>query len=144
MGDGQKLSNDWDGWNGLFTSAGLLRVKYGETLERNDNATTDGPSHNLEVQTPLGVKITVTRWPTYIKVAIDMWPEPDGQDGTCGNFNGNPLDDSQELIAEHMDVRVLDNDLLLPRYPATKLIGEGCCKTWQNFWTLAIGRGRNA
>ena len=51
---------------------------------------------------PSGVQVEVNRWNepgegSYINVTITMPSQP-GQDGHCGNFNGNPADDDRLQI----------------------------------------------
>jgi len=52
--------------------------------------------------TPEGIQIQINRWTKeseghYINVRITMHPQP-GQDGHCGNFNGNPADDDRVQV----------------------------------------------
>merc|ERR1712157_515219 len=53
--------------------------------------------HVVHITMPGGVQVEVNRWNepgegSYINVRITMPAQP-GQDGHCGNFNGNPADD---------------------------------------------------
>merc|ERR1719242_387904 len=55
--------------------------------------------HIVHVQLPLGVILEVNRWTLesegdYVNVMLTMPPQP-GQDGHCGNFNGNAADDDR-------------------------------------------------
>merc|ERR1719336_2814028 len=52
--------------------------------------------------TPEGIVIQVNRWTEpgeghYINIRITMHAQP-GQDGHCGNFNGNPADDERTQV----------------------------------------------
>jgi len=58
--------------------------------------------HIVHLTLPLGVSIQINRWNEpgegdYINIEITMPPQP-GQDGHCGNFNGNPQDDDRLAI----------------------------------------------
>ena len=55
--------------------------------------------HVVHITMPGGVQVEVNRWNepgegSYINVRIEMPAQP-GQDGHCGNFNGNPADDDR-------------------------------------------------
>jgi hypothetical protein len=52
----------------------------------------------IDVQLPGGVRLLLNRQQHYVNVRITMKPAKDGQDGLCGNFNGDANDDSLELI----------------------------------------------
>jgi len=58
--------------------------------------------HVVHVRLPLGVHLQINRWNEagegeYLNVEIIMSVQP-AQDGHCGNFNGNPADDTRALI----------------------------------------------
>mmetsp|Transcript_95520 Transcript_95520/g.274015 ORF Transcript_95520/g.274015 Transcript_95520/m.274015 type:complete len:118 (+) Transcript_95520:317-670(+) len=58
-----------------------------------------------------------------------MPPAPD-QDGHCGNFNGNPGDDSHDAIVGRIGTQVAKTDLIFDRYtsriPGKKLNLDDC------------------
>jgi hypothetical protein len=56
--------------------------------------------------TPEGIQIQINRWTeesegNYINVRITMHAIP-GQDGHCGNFNGNPADDARPQVRSRL------------------------------------------
>jgi hypothetical protein len=56
--------------------------------------------------TPSGIQIQINRWMEegeghYINVRITMVAQP-GQDGHCGNFNGNPADDARPAVRSRL------------------------------------------
>merc|ERR1712066_228057 len=58
--------------------------------------------HVLHVHMPGGVSLQINRWNEagegrYINTKITMPPQP-GQDGQCGNFNGNAIDDTRMAV----------------------------------------------
>jgi len=53
---------------------------------------------SLHLELSKGVRIVVNRWRSHINVLITMPQQVGGQDGHCGNFNGNPADDTANLI----------------------------------------------
>jgi len=65
----------------------------------------------IDVELPEGVKLLINRQNHYINVQVTMPPSKGGQDGLCGNFNGDGDDDSLELI-EARDPRVAAGESL--------------------------------
>jgi len=62
--------------------------------------------HVLHVTMPGGVSLQVNRWNEagegrYINTKITMPPQP-GQDGQCGNFNGNAIDDARMAVVARL------------------------------------------
>jgi hypothetical protein len=73
--------------------------------------------HVVHVTLPLGVKMQINRWNEpgegeYINVKIEMSVQPD-QDGHCGNFNGDPNDDTRPLIRSRIGTTGVDPEFLL-------------------------------
>jgi len=52
----------------------------------------------VDVELPLGVRLTVNLWRENLAIAIRMHPLAGGQDGQCGNFDGNANDDTLEAL----------------------------------------------
>merc|ERR1719346_66494 len=77
------------------------------TAEGNlpDKAADVWPKHIVHMDLPKGVSITVYRWANYMDLRIRMPAQP-GQDGSCGNFNGNAADDTTEAIQQRIGARV--------------------------------------
>jgi len=59
----------------------------------------------VRMSLPLGVKVSVFQWGNYLDVQIEMAPQP-GQDGVCGNFNGDHGDDTTQAIMKRIGARV--------------------------------------
>jgi len=54
---------------------------------------------------PLDVHVTVFQWKNYLDVTIEMPAQP-GQDGACGNFNGDASDDTTERIMSRVGAQI--------------------------------------
>mmetsp|Transcript_106213 Transcript_106213/g.266055 ORF Transcript_106213/g.266055 Transcript_106213/m.266055 type:complete len:134 (+) Transcript_106213:3-404(+) len=61
---------------------------------------------------PLGITVTVFQWKNYLDVQVTMKAQP-GQDGACGNFNGDHSDDTTETIMKRIGARVRPSENLL-------------------------------
>mmetsp|Transcript_67438 Transcript_67438/g.161777 ORF Transcript_67438/g.161777 Transcript_67438/m.161777 type:complete len:578 (+) Transcript_67438:175-1908(+) len=99
--------------NTSFTAAfanGTVSAHYKSNVQHIHvpNRTTSG----LEVSLPAGVELLLNRFDTWLGLRIHMAPRTSGQDGECGNFNGNPDDDALSDLQQRMELRVADSDLL--------------------------------
>jgi len=96
-----------------FQEGGLIKARYhNESLIIQDPAQ---HTRGIDVDLPRGVKLTVNRFPHHIGLAISMTKlaaGESGQDGQCGNFNGNSIDDTAELIQQRMGRQITASDLL--------------------------------
>merc|ERR1712190_703539 len=64
--------------------------------------------HIIHLTLPLNVNVQINRWMeasegNYINAKITMSAQP-GQDGHCGNFNGNPADDLRIQVRARIGV----------------------------------------
>jgi len=106
----------WDGtpvlqtFPGDFSVTGLLHMRLdniGELLQSGRNGLTKRIVHvNIVDGSAEGLQIQVNRWtqPTegdYINVKITMHQRP-GQDGHCGNFNGDGVDDDRLKVRQRI------------------------------------------
>lgn len=110
--DGQDVLNEF----GTFSVADGLNtiavIKYDGNGERIDKATSVWPLRVVHMKLPLGVELTVFRWGNYVDMKIRM-PRPEGPiDGSCGNFNGDPADDTTALVFGRIGARVSDEELM--------------------------------
>jgi len=106
-------------WNGRRVLTGfpshfdrhkLVHVDYDDQGALVDSALDATKKHVVRAGifdgTPEGITIQVNRWlqtpgSEYINVRIRMHPRP-GQDGHCGNFNGNPIDDDRLQVRKRI------------------------------------------
>jgi len=73
--------------------------------------------HVVHVSLPLAVDLQINRWNEpgegdYLNVKIEMSMQP-SQDGHCGNFNGNPDDDTRPLIRARIGTTGVEPQFLL-------------------------------
>jgi hypothetical protein len=96
------------GFPSQFSSPdGLVSIVYnsqGESLQPGREGKT---FHVLHVTLPGRVSMQINRWNEagegrYINAKITMPPQAGGQDGDCGNFNGNPADDKRLLVRSRL------------------------------------------
>merc|ERR1712066_1039002 len=84
--------------------------------------------HVLHIHMPLGVSLQVNRWNEpnegrYINTKITMGPQP-GQDGQCGNFNGNVIDDSRMAVRARLGKDGVPADELYFTEPKTIVVQD--------------------
>merc|ERR1719221_1764321 len=117
-------------WNGeaiLTTFPGEFRAPSGlVTIEYNAQGELLQPGregkslHVVHITLPSQVTIQVNRWNEvgegrYINSKITMPTQPGGQDGNCGNYNGNGLDDTRIAVVGRLGKDgVAVEDLLFP------------------------------
>lgn len=87
------------------------KVSYNSVGELVDTAQSHLPKHIVHMELPMNVHVQVMRWSNHINVRIQMEPQA-LQDGHCGNYNENALDDTTELIHARMGARVPQQELL--------------------------------
>merc|ERR1711920_802129 len=116
--DGQPIL---PGFPAQFASAdGLVTARYdnvGNTIQQNR---VNRLLHVVHIQLPLNVKVQVNQWNeegegAYMNVKITMSAQP-GQDGHCGNFNGNPADDARMQVRARVGTQGVPagSDFLFP------------------------------
>jgi len=110
----------WDGVEilgalpSVFSEEGLVSASYGDSGEHVNPRFASLRLRSVVAELPLGVKLTVNRWRGHLDVLLTMRPLPGGQDGQCGNFNGESADDTHALIsARSGGKRVVPADQLL-------------------------------
>lgn len=69
------------------------------------------PHKVVHLMLPGQVTIQVNRWPNFINAKISMARRP-GQDGVCGNYNGNAADDMGKELHARFGFGVPQNELL--------------------------------
>jgi len=96
----------------LDDSSSGIQLSYNSEGKLVDNAQGHLERHIVHMELPLGVHLQIMRWANHLNVRITMTPREGGQDGSCGNFNGNAADDSTAAIKGRIGQRVAVGDLL--------------------------------
>merc|ERR1712079_372437 len=98
------------GFPSHFVQPGLLTVDYDNKGELVDKALDESKKKIVHVKigdgTPEGITVQINRWTgspgnEYVNWRISMHSRP-GQDGHCGNFNGNAADDDRLAVRERV------------------------------------------
>lgn len=116
--DGQRVL---DGFPSDFTVPDLLEMHYNGVGELMQSGREGKALHVVHIRiadgSPEGLLIQVNRWmePSegdYINVKLTMHKQP-GQDGHCGNFNGNAADDDRLQVRARVGKTGVDPSELL-------------------------------
>jgi hypothetical protein len=100
---------------GTFDAAGLGTINYNDQGELVDEAQSHLQRHIVHMTLPNNVQVQVMRWANHINLRITMSSVP-GQDGHCGNFNGNPGDDTTDQIRARIGLGVPQGESLFRAY----------------------------
>merc|ERR1712187_1070964 len=96
---------------------GLVQIQYngqGGTLQESRAGKA---MHVLHITLPDGISLQVNQWNEasegpYMNARITMPAQP-GQDGHCGNFNGNPADDDRTQVRARVGTQGVPAGMLL-------------------------------
>jgi hypothetical protein len=91
---------------------GLATIVHDDQGQLVDEAASQFKRHMVHISLPLGIQLTVFRWTNYLDLDLRMPKLPGGVDGSCGNFNGDPADDSTQAIFSRVGARVKEGELL--------------------------------
>mmetsp|Transcript_78684 Transcript_78684/g.163627 ORF Transcript_78684/g.163627 Transcript_78684/m.163627 type:complete len:484 (-) Transcript_78684:582-2033(-) len=94
---------------------GLASIRYDSTGVLPDSAAGRWQKHIVHMSLPKGIELTVFRWANYLDLTIEMEPLAGGQDGSCGNFNRDASDDTDQAIFSRIGARVDPMELLFTR-----------------------------
>jgi len=80
-----------------------------------DSAMSNLPHKVVHIELPGNVQIQVNRWPNFMNAKVTMLALPEGQDGVCGNFNGDPADDNGKKVHARFGAGVASDQLLFSK-----------------------------
>jgi hypothetical protein len=113
--NGQPIIPDFpDQWDSQDPTIQVVTDASGEVLQQGRQGK---DMHVVHVTLPLNVQMQINRWNEpgegdYLNIKIEMSVQPQ-QDGHCGNFNGDPNDDTRPLIRSRIGTTgVAPDDLL--------------------------------
>jgi len=84
---------------------GMGRITYDGNGKLVDGATHIWEKKVVRMDLPLGVTMEVFRWDNYLDFRLIMSKQPN-QDGCCGNFDGDPVNDGTAHVIQRMGGRV--------------------------------------
>jgi len=110
------IPNFPDTWTNADPKIEIVTDSSGEVMQSSRQGKA---MHVVHVKLPLFVSLDINRWNEpgegdYINTKITMSAQPQ-QDGHCGNFNGNPADDTRPLIRSRIGTTGVDPADLLFR-----------------------------
>jgi len=90
---------------------GVATIDYDDQGKVVDQATLDRKMRIVHMTLPNNVQFTVFRWANYVDLRLIMERQPN-QDGSCGNFNDNPDDDSTQAVFNRVGARIPEGEML--------------------------------
>ena len=73
----------------------LVQAKYHTASEQVKDGKT---GRGIDVTFPMGVQLSVNRWSNSLALKIHMCAQEGGQDGQCGNYDGDSADDQADFL----------------------------------------------
>jgi hypothetical protein len=96
---------------------GGARITYDGIGELVDQATSQWAKNIVHLDLPSGITMEVFRWANYLDLRIgQLGALEGGQDGSCGNYNGDAQDDSTKAIFSRIGARVSSAECLFTRH----------------------------
>jgi len=127
MWDNEAILQDFPSqWSSTSPPVTIVYDSEGELLQEGREGR---PRQIVKVSLPMGVLLQINRWNEagegdYMNVKITLSGPLPSQDGQCGNFNGDPKDDSRAALKKRLgssSAWVADEDLLFTeRTPVVK------------------------
>jgi hypothetical protein len=113
LDNGQITCNDQPILQGFPSSAqcGPVTLRYDGNGDLVDDAQKNLEKRIVHADLPDGTKLEVMRWANHLNLRVSM-QQSANIDGICGNFNGNPTDDTEDAIMARLGGRVQPNELL--------------------------------
>jgi len=113
LDNGEITCDDQPILQGFPSSAqcGPVTLTYDSQGKLVDDAQAKLEKRIVHVDLPDGTHLQIMRWANHLNVRVTMQQSP-GQDGVCGNFNGNAADDSSDSIMARLGGRVPVSELL--------------------------------
>merc|ERR1719296_233664 len=102
----------------VLSNFGQYRVGNVATIDYNgqghlvDEAASVWTTRAVHLSLPKGIHMTIFRWGNYLDMKITMPEQDGGIDGSCGNFNGDPADDTPAEVFKRIGARVSGGEML--------------------------------
>mmetsp|Transcript_48693 Transcript_48693/g.115717 ORF Transcript_48693/g.115717 Transcript_48693/m.115717 type:complete len:587 (+) Transcript_48693:57-1817(+) len=96
---------------GVYKVGNLIEARSRDQMLSVSNPLSNDVTPGLDIHFASGVRLQVNRNKKHLDMALTMSPEaagPGGMDGQCGNFNGDPSDDTGQLIDERIGYEIPD------------------------------------
>jgi len=90
----------------------------------------------IDIELPEGMRMTINRWKENLAISISMCPQAGGQDGHCGNYNGDSSDDTAPMMLKRPEnfAEVASRSSLFRKFDGVK----GTRKMWRKAATYML------
>jgi len=106
--DGSPVLNDF----GQQRVGNIATIDYNGYGKLVDEAASVWTTRAVHLSLPEGVHMTIFRWGNYLDMKITMTQPDSSTDGSCGNFNNDPSDDTPAAVFERIGARVPRGELM--------------------------------
>jgi hypothetical protein len=102
---------------------GVAHLTYSDQGELVDEAQSDEPRRIVHLDLPMGMSMDIMRWGNYMDFRV-LLPKGEAIDGSCGNFNGDPSDDTTEAIIERLGGATVSPEDMLFEHVAPQQLSQ--------------------
>lgn len=107
---------------GIYDLRGFGVIRYNGIGELVDEAQSNYTKRIVHMDLPNAVTITVYRWSNYLDLKLEM-PKM-VVDGSCGNWNDDPMDDTTEEIFKRIGARIAPGENIFDRRTEVEVTPE--------------------
>jgi len=109
---------------GTYRVGDVATINYDGQGDLPDQAASQWTTRAVHLELPMDIVMTIFRWGNYVDFKLEMSPLPGGQDGSCGNFNGDASDDTTPAIFKRIGARVGRGELLFSHFTDVSFTSE--------------------
>lgn len=118
--DGTPVLKDF----GQYRIGNFATIDYNGQGKLVDEAASVWTTRAVHLSLPMSVRMTIFRWGNYLDLKLEMPKPVGGLDGSCGNFNNDPSDDTPAAIFQRIGARVPPSELMFNTNAIVQITAE--------------------